>query len=81
MFGRLHFYLEHQHGYRHEDGVRVALFALEAGGQKYCVTLPFLSSVLASMRDEQHKYWISQGLALVALIISLAALAVSIWEP
>jgi hypothetical protein len=55
VFGRLYYHLEQKHGYtRPNDDVRVALFALEAGGKKDCVNLPYLSSLLASMRDDDR---------------------------
>ena len=78
IFGRLYYHLERRHGYRQDDGSRVHLFALAAGDDRHCINFPLASSVLANLRDENRKYRIVTGIAVVSLVVSVASILISV---
>ena len=71
VFGRLYYHLEEKYGYKQEDGSQVAFFALQAGGNRHCINFPLMISVLAGLKEEEDKFWISTMLSILALIISV----------
>jgi hypothetical protein len=79
VFGRLYYDLEKRYGYKREDGTNVHFFSLAAGNELHCVNFPYLASVLANMRDEQKKYRVSTGIAILSLVISVVSICLSIF--
>jgi hypothetical protein len=83
IFGRLYYYLNKKYSYKPEDGsAMVEFFCLSIGGlgreDKHCIQFPLMGSVLAEMRHEKKKYRISTALAILSLVISIAAVVISI---
>ena len=73
VFGRLYYHLEEKYGYKRDDGSQVAFFALQAGGVPHCINFPLMTSVLAGLREEEDKFWISIMVAFFAFAIALAS--------
>ena len=78
IFGRLYYHLEKKYGYKNDDGSKVSLFTMRAGDDVNCVHFPYLSSILADMRNENKKYWraiifsaISVTISIISIILSL----------
>lgn len=78
VFGRLYYHLDQKHRYRQDDGSLVSLFTLEAAGDRYCVNFPMLSSVLASLRDDQRKHRGALAIAIASLVLSIVSIIVSV---
>lgn len=79
IFGRLYYHLNKKYGYEHKDGVKVHLFAPRIAGDRHCVNFPLMSSVLAGLQEEKQRHFMSQGLAIAALVVSAASFGVSLW--
>jgi hypothetical protein len=79
LFGRLYYHLEQKYGYKHEDGTAVQFFALGISDEMHCVNFPYMASVLAQLRDEGRKYRIATCMAIVSLVVSVAAVLISIF--
>ena len=77
VFGRLYYHLEKKYGYEQPNGTKVAFFTLGVGTDPKCVNFPLLASVLAGMREEQQRHLSATVIAVVALVVSVASLAVS----
>ena len=80
VFGRLYYHLEKKYGYSQRDGVRVHFFALRIGDDIHCVNFPLLSSVVAGLRQDNRKFWITTGVSILALILAVASLTISIYR-
>jgi hypothetical protein len=78
VFGRLYYHLEHKYGYQQSNGAKVHFFTLGVGKDPRCVNFPLLASVLAGMQEEQRRHLSATAIAVVALVVSVASLAVSI---
>ncbi|NYT78083.1 hypothetical protein H0A71_13875 [Alcaligenaceae bacterium] len=78
VFGRLYYHLERKYGYEKSDGSKVHLFALKVGNDPKCVNFPLLASVLAGLQEENRRHFLSQGIALGALIVSVISLLVAL---
>ena len=74
VFGRFYYHLEHKHGYEQKDGSWVHLFTREAGGLPNCIHFVVLDSVLAELESEHGKHRTATLIAIVATVISVAAL-------
>lgn len=72
LFGRLYYHLNKLHGYTQDDGSKVHLFALKTGKDRHTVNFPLLAAVLAEKNVSFNRY-------IFPLVLSLAALFVSIW--
>ncbi|RYH22722.1 MAG: hypothetical protein EON54_25135 [Alcaligenaceae bacterium] len=79
VFGRLYYHLEKRYGYVQADGSKVHFFALKVGGDAKCVNFPLLASVLAGLQEERTRHLVPQGIAIAALIVSIASIGVSLW--
>ena len=85
IFGILYYHMEDKYGYTDSDGSRVHFFALQAGKEKDCVNFPYLSSVLAELRDREEKCpygkrvnTCSRILVIFSLVFSIVAVLVSL---
>lgn len=78
LFGRLYYHLDAKFSYTKDGNVKVHLFALNVGAEVHCVNFPFLAAVLAE-KDEEHKrqLW-SLGVAITALVLSLASIVAQV---
>jgi len=77
IFGRLHYHLENKYGYVNENDKHVYFFANRFGNDIHCVNFPYLSAVLSKLRDRNNKYFITQAIAITALIISITSLFIT----
>ena len=78
LFGRLYYHLDAKHRYIQDNGAQVHLFSLKVGQEMHCVNFPYLAAVLAE-KDEEHKKQIwSLGVAITALILSVASIIAQI---
>lgn len=75
VFGRLYYHLEKKYHYKQRDGSEVFFFAYnEISGNPKSINFPLMTSVLASLREKEEKFWISIAIAVLALIGSSASL-------
>ncbi|MDP6548522.1 MAG: hypothetical protein QF659_00415 [Dehalococcoidia bacterium] len=79
IFGRLYYHLEARYGYKQDDGARVHFFALNMGRHHHRVHFPYLASVLASLREEHHRFQTVTLLALGSFLISVLAVSISVF--
>lgn len=78
VFGRLYYHLENRYGYKLDDGSFVHFFAIKVGADTHCVNFPYLSSVLATLRDENKKYRLATGIAVASLLLAVLSLGISL---
>lgn len=79
IFGRLYYHLQKKFGYTGASGAQVVFFTPIAGKDRNCINLPLLSAALAGMEEEHARHASSVGLSIASLILSLVALAVSVF--
>lgn len=74
LFGRLYYHLDAKFHYTKDGNAEVHLFSLKVGSEMHCVNFPYLAAVLAE-KDEEHKrqLW-SLGVAIAALVLSVASI-------
>ena len=77
IFGRLYYHLDKKHGYRHDDGPHVHLFAQEVGPDRHCVNFLLVASVFANLSQEDQKFRIATLVAVIATLVALFSLIVS----
>ena len=80
LFGRLYYHLDFKHRYKQDDGALVSLFYLKGGEKRYAVHFPYLAAILAGHDQEHRKQLWSLGLSIVALVLSVASLAVNLFK-
>lgn len=78
IFGRLYFHLENKYGYKHEDGTKVSLFTKIEKNNAWCINFPYLSSILADLRNEDKKYQRAIVFSIISATISIISLILSI---
>lgn len=80
VFGRLYNHLNKLHSYVNDDErkSKVPLFALQVGDDAHCIHFPLMSSILAGLESEKNKFFTTTWISLLAILVSLSALAVSI---
>ena len=78
VFSRLYYRLNQEYGYSKvmPDGKKllVKVFIREPGWRKHYVHFPFMTSVLADLREKEEKFWIGIVIAAFALITAIASL-------
>ena len=74
LFGRLYYHLDAKFSYTKEGSGQVHLFALKVGTEMHCVNFPFLAAVLAEKDDEHNRQLWSLGVAITALVLSVASI-------
>lgn len=74
LFGRLYYHLNAKYRYTQDNNAHVHLFSIKVGSEMHCANFPYLAAVLAE-KDEEHKrqLW-SLGVAIAALILSIASI-------
>ncbi len=79
VFGRLYYHLERKYGYERSDGTLVHFFALKVGEDRHCVNFPYLSSILASLRQEDRKFRAAISISFASLLVSVTSLLLAIF--
>ncbi|WP_198314662.1 hypothetical protein [Chitinibacter sp. GC72] len=79
VFGRLYYHLEKKYGYTYDDGIKVHFFALKVGQDTKCINFALLTSVLAGLQEGKKKFWIVNSLAIISIVISFFAFAISLY--
>jgi len=74
LFGRLYYHLDAKHRYTQDNGTQVHLFSLKVGPEMHCVNFPYLAAVLAGKNEEYKRQLWSLGVAIAALILSVASI-------
>lgn len=74
LFGRLYYHLDQQYRYTQDNGAQVNLFSLKVGSEMHCVNFPYLAAVLAGKDEEYRRQLWSLGVAIAALILSMASI-------
>jgi len=77
IFGRLYYHLNEKYSHDASDGSKLDLFAIRIGADRHCINFPYLTSILAGLRDEQKKFRIATGIAGLSLIISLISIYIA----
>ncbi len=77
VFGRLYYHLEEKYGYQRPDGMNVHFFALVVENDYRCVNFPFMTSILAALKQENKRFWIGTLIAITALVVSFISLTIS----
>ena len=80
LFGRLYYHLDFKHRYKQENGALVYLFCLKLGDKRHAVHFPYLAAILAGHDQEHRKQLWSLGISVVALVLSVASLAVNLFK-
>ena len=78
LFGRLYYHLQGKHGYIASDGSPIDFFLIRVGGDHHCINFPFLSALLADLRNENKKYRIALIMSFVSLIMALVSFIISL---
>ena len=81
VFGRLYYHLEKKYGYATDDGKTIKFFWFREGKpmpDRHCVNFPLMSAILASLREDNRKFNVTQALAIAALVISIISLLVGL---
>jgi hypothetical protein len=78
IFGRLYYHLEEKYSYKRDDGTSVSFFIND---EKHYINFPYMSSVLARLRDENRKHWMPVMISIASLVISIAAFLVNFSKP
>jgi len=72
IFGRLYYHLNKKYGYRKNNNTTVSIYTtIKDDG--HSVNLPLVASVLSDLRNENKKFRIATGIAIISLIISIIA--------
>jgi len=78
IFGRLYYYLDRKYGYRNDDNSTVSFFA-RLNDDGHCVNFALLSSVLASLQEENRKVQTTTIIAFYATFLAALAVIVSVF--
>lgn len=78
LFGRLYYHLGAKYRSSQDNGAQVHLFSLKVGEKMHCVNFPYLAAVLAERDEEYKKHTWSLGIAITALILSVASIIAQI---
>lgn len=78
IFGRLYYHLNEKYSHQKQDGTKSEFFAIRIGADHHCINFPYLSSILATLKDEQGKFMITTVIAGLSLIISITSMIVAI---
>lgn len=77
IFGRLYYHLNEKYSHESRDGSKSEFFAMRVGSDMHCVNFPYMSSILASLRDEQLKFRVATGIASLSLVISIISILIA----
>jgi hypothetical protein len=80
LFGRLYYHLDYKYRYKQDDGSLVPLFYLKVGDKRHAVHFPYLAAILAGLQQEHRKQLWSLGISILALVLSVASLAVNFYK-
>jgi len=80
VFGRLYYHLDKKHGYKQDDGSSVHLFTPRAGEDIHCVNFPLLAAVLASLVQEDTRFWLPTVLAITSLVVSIVSIVIAAYS-
>jgi hypothetical protein len=74
LFGRLYYHIDEKYRYTQDNNAQVHLFSLKVGTEMHCVNFPYLAAVLAEKNEERKRQLWSLGMAIAALIMSVASI-------
>lgn len=74
LFGRLYYHLDQKYRYRQDNEAIVSLFSLKVGEKRHAIHFPYLAAMLAGLEHEHRKQAWSLGIALFALVLSVASI-------
>ena len=78
VFGRLYYHLNPKYEFKQEDGSTVSFFTRDIERGKNHVHFPYVASILAELRADDARHQRNVWLSVVAIVISFAALVVSV---
>jgi hypothetical protein len=78
VFGQLYYHLNRKYGYKQDSGSLVPLFTPVAGKDRHCVNFPFLAATLADLDREHSEFLYPTLSAVLSLLVSIVALAISL---
>lgn len=74
LFGRLYYHLDAKYRYTQDNDAQVHLFSIKVGTEMHCVNFPYLAAVLAEKNEEHKRQLWSLGVAITALVFSMASI-------
>lgn len=74
LFGRLYYHLDAKYRYTQDNDAQVHLFSIKVGTEMHCVNFPYLAAVLAEKNEEHKRQLWSLGVAITALVLSMASI-------
>jgi hypothetical protein len=80
LFGRLYYHLDYKYRYKQDNGALVPLFYLQVSDKRHAVNFPYLAAVLAEHQQEYRNRLWSLGLSILAIVLSVASLAVNFYK-
>lgn len=79
IFGRLYYYFNNKYSYKDVNNVSVQFFTVVVAKDRHCVHFPLLTSVLASMQEENRRFWTTTLIAFYATLLAAIAIIISIF--
>jgi len=80
VFGKLLDDLEHRFGIKNDDGSLRPFFAIKVGKDFHAINFPYMSSVLAQIKDDNKKYRLATTIAIFALLISALSISIALYK-
>lgn len=77
IFGRLYYHFNKKYSYKNEEG-NVVTFFTSMKNEGMSVNFPLVASVLADLQSEHKKYRVATSVAVTSLVISTAAICMSL---
>ncbi|MGI9386771.1 MAG: hypothetical protein ACR2OX_05025 [Methyloligellaceae bacterium] len=77
IFGRLYYHLNEKYSHEMGDGTKSEFFLIRVGSDIHCVNFPYLSSILASLKDEQQRFRLTTAIAGLSLGISIVSILIA----
>ena len=81
IFGRLYYHMNQKYGEVQLDGTRLDFFQLVVGRDSHCINFPFLASVLADLQQDQRRFAVATGIAVLSLVVSLLSIVIAVFAP
>lgn len=78
LFGRFYSDLRQRYNADRREGFSHSIFEPKAGPDRHCVNFPYLVAILAGMREEAQRQWLTWTLSLLALAVSAFSLLVNL---
>ncbi len=78
VFGRLYYHLNEKFSFQNSEGSKSEFFAMRIGSDRHCINFPYLSSIVASLKDERMKFLTATLIAGFSLAISLISIFIAV---